>query len=78
VLVGEREALKVKVRRSDDLDAVIGYFSGTAYAAEPLDERTIAVIPPDSVRGRRARREVDVYLRLLERLFPGLVATLVD
>jgi hypothetical protein len=78
VLVGEREALKVKVRRSDDLDAVIGYFSGTAYAAEPLDERTIAVIPPDSVRGRLARREVDVYLRLLERLFPGLVATLVD
>ena len=78
MLVGETEALKVKVRRSDDLDAVIGYFSGTAYAAEPLDERTIAVVPPDSVRRRLARREIGVYLRLLERLFPGLVATLVD
>jgi hypothetical protein len=78
VLVSERKALKVTVQRSDDLDAVLGYFSGTAYDAEPVDERTIAVTPPDSVTRRLARREVDIYLRLLERLFPGVVATLVD
>jgi hypothetical protein len=70
--------LEIKVERADDLPPLIGFLRGTVYEPEPIDERTVVVTAPATVEHRLARREVRVYLRLLERLCPGLAADVVD
>jgi hypothetical protein len=70
--------LTIKVARPDDLDPAVQFFERTAYAAEELDERTVALTPPDELDESVARREVKIYLGMLERLHPGVIASVVD
>lgn len=69
---------EVKVTWPDDVDAVIGFFGGTVFEPERIDERTVGLRPPAAIDVSVARREVGIYLRLLERLCPGLAADVVD
>jgi hypothetical protein len=68
--------LQITLDRPADIDTVIEFFEGSAYRPEPVDERTIALIPPEDVRIELARREVAIYLRVLERVHQGVGASL--
>jgi hypothetical protein len=54
----------------------VAFFERSAYAPEPVDERTIALTPPEAVDLPLARRELEIYLRILGRVHPGIAATL--
>jgi hypothetical protein len=70
--------LTIRVPTPDDLEPAVQFFERTAYAAEEVDERTVALTPPGELDESVARREVQIYLRMLERLHPGVVASVVD
>jgi hypothetical protein len=67
--------LEIRVDRPADLDRVVEFFERSAYAPEPVDERTIALTPPEALDLRLARRELEIYLRILGRVHPGVAAT---
>lgn len=67
---------EIRINRPADLDLVVELFERSAYAPEPMDARTIALTPPDAVGVPLARRELEIYLRILERVHPGVAATL--
>jgi hypothetical protein len=54
----------------------VAFFERSAYAPEPVDERTIALTPPEALDLPLARRELEIYLRILARVHPGVAATL--
>jgi hypothetical protein len=68
--------LEIRIDRPADLDRVVEFFERSAYAPEPVDARTIALTPPEAVDLALARRELELYLRILERVHPGVAATL--
>ena len=68
--------LEIRIDRPADLDRVVEFFERSAYAPEPVDERTIAFTPPETLDLPLARRELEIYLRVLERVHPDVVATL--
>jgi hypothetical protein len=68
--------LQITLDRPADIDMVVEFFAGSAYKPEALDERTVALIPPEDVRIELARREVEIYLRVLERVHEGVGAWL--
>lgn len=68
--------LEIRINRPADLDRVVEFFERSAYAPEPVDARTIALTPPEAVDLPLARRELEIYLRILERVHPGVEATL--
>jgi hypothetical protein len=68
--------LKIRIDRPADLDRVVEFFERSAYAPEPVDERTIALTPPEPLDLPLARRELEIYLRILGRVHPGVAATL--
>ena len=68
--------LEIRIDRPADLDRVMEFFERSAYAPEPVDERTIALTPPEALDLPLARRELEIYLRILERAHPGVAATL--
>jgi len=68
--------LQITLSRSADIDRVVEFFEGSAYKPAPIDDHTIALIPPESVRMELARREVEIYLRVLERVHEGVSASL--
>jgi hypothetical protein len=68
--------LEIRVDRPADLDRVVEFFERSAYASDPVDERTIALTPPEALHLPLARRELEIYLRILERVHPGVAATL--
>ena len=68
--------LQITLNRPTDIDRVVEFFEGSAYKPEAVGERTIALIPPDDVRIDLARREVEIYLRVLERVHQGVGASL--
>jgi hypothetical protein len=70
--------LTIRVATPDDLEPAVRFFERTAYAAQEVDERTVALTPPDKLGESVARREVQIYLRMLERLHPGVIASVVD
>jgi hypothetical protein len=78
VFARQEQRFEIRVASPDDLPTLLGFLRGTVYEPEPVDERTVAVTSPVAVEPRLARREVALYLRLLERLCPGLAADLVD
>jgi hypothetical protein len=55
---------------------VVEFFERSAYKPEAVDERTIALSPPEDVRIELARREVEIYLRVLARVHHGVGASL--
>lgn len=68
--------LEIRIDRPADLDSVVAFFERSAYAPEPVDERTIALTPPEALDLTLARRELEIYLRILGRVHPGVAATL--
>ena len=68
--------LEIRIDRPTDLDSVVAFFERSAYAPEPVDERTIALTPPEALDLPLARRELEIYLRILGRVHPGIAATL--
>jgi hypothetical protein len=68
--------LQITLDRSTDIERVVEFFEASAYKPEALDERTIALSPPEDVRIELARREVEIYLRVLERVHRGVGASL--
>jgi hypothetical protein len=68
--------LEITIDRPADLDRVLEFFERSAYAPEPVDERTIALTPPDALERPLARRELEIYLRILECVHPGVAAVL--
>jgi hypothetical protein len=67
--------LEIRIDRPADLDRVMEFFERSAYAPEPVDEQTIALRPPEALDLSLARRELEIYLRILERVHPGVAAT---
>jgi hypothetical protein len=68
--------LQITLDRPADIDTVVEFFAGSAYTPEALDERTVALIPPEDVRIELARREVEIYLRVLERVHESVGVSL--
>ena len=68
--------LEITIDRPADLGRVVEFFERSAYAPEPVDERTIALTPPEPLNLPLARRELEIYLRILGRVHPGVAATL--
>ncbi len=68
--------LEIRIDRPADLDRVVAFFKRSAYAPEPVDERRIALTPPEALDLPLARRELEIYLRILGRVHPGVAATL--
>jgi hypothetical protein len=68
--------LEITIDRPADLGCVVEFFERSAYAPEPVDERTIALTPPEPLNLPLARRELEIYLRILGRVHPGVAATL--
>jgi hypothetical protein len=68
--------LEIRIDRPADFDRVMEFFERSAYAPEPVDERTIVLRPPEALNLPLARRELEIYLRILERVHPGVAATL--
>jgi hypothetical protein len=68
--------LQITVEQAANVGRVVEFFEGTAYAPRLFDERTITLFPPDRISVGLARREVEIYLRVLDRVHPGVGATL--
>ena len=70
--------LRIEIDAPDDVDDAVQFFEQTVYEPDQLDERTVLLTAPRELDGRTARREVEIYLRLLRRMKPGLAASLLD
>jgi hypothetical protein len=68
--------LQITVEQAANVDRVVEFFEGTAYAPRRFDERTVTLFPPDRISAELARREIEIYLRVLERVHPEVGATL--
>jgi hypothetical protein len=54
----------------NDIDAVMRFFERTAYDVGQTAPDELAVTAPSDLDERLARREVELYVRMLERLHP--------
>jgi hypothetical protein len=68
--------LQVTVEQAANVDRVVEFFEGTAYAPRRFDESTVTLFPPDRISVGLARREVEIYLRVLQRVHPGVSASI--
>jgi hypothetical protein len=66
----------LKVEDRARLDDLCEFLSETAYDARPLDDRTVAVVVPDSLDRAVVEAELGVYLRMWERQDPANTADL--
>jgi hypothetical protein len=71
-----RSELEITVERTADLQTVVRFFARTAYGAEPTGPETILLTAPPNTGLRLARREVEIYLGMLEGRHPGVAASL--
>lgn len=71
-----RSELEITVARPTDLRAVVRFFERTAYGVERTGPETILLTAPADTGLRIARREVEIYLGLLEGRHPGVAASL--
>jgi hypothetical protein len=69
--------LQLRIERVANVERVVDFFAGSAYEPARIDDHTVALRPPDDISQRLARREVEIYLRVLERIHPGAGASLV-
>ena len=70
--------LQITVEQAANVDRVVEFFEGTAYAPRLFDERTVTLFPPDRISAGLARREIEIYLRVLDRVEPGVGAALLS
>ena len=74
----EPSQLEIRVSRPTDLDEVLAFFERTEYGAEPVDAVTVGLTPPDPFAPALAKREVEIYLRVLRRVHPHLDVSVLD
>jgi hypothetical protein len=70
--------LEVKVARPADLDIVSTFFGRTVYGARRVGPDRLELDPPEDLECRVMRREVEVYLRMIERWHPGVSVSFAD
>jgi hypothetical protein len=75
---GDDQQLRIKLDRPDDVADALRFFRYTAYDAERLDERTLLLSAPGELGATLARREVEIYVRILQRLRPDVGAIRMD
>jgi hypothetical protein len=68
--------LQLRIEQAANVERVVEFFAGSAYEPQRLDDHTIALRPPHDISRALARREVEIYLRVLERVHPGVGASL--
>jgi hypothetical protein len=68
--------LQITLDSPAHIDRVVEFFDGSAYEPEVVDDYTIALTPPIDVSNELARREVEIYLRVLARVHQGIGASL--
>jgi hypothetical protein len=68
--------LQLRIEQAANVERVVDFFAGSAYKPSRLGDHTIALRPPDDIPHALARREVEIYLRVLERVHPGVGASL--
>lgn len=68
--------LQLRIEQAANVERVVEFFAGSAYEPQRLDDHTIALRPPDDISHALARREVEIYLRVLERVHPDVGASL--
>jgi hypothetical protein len=78
MIVLEPSQLEIRVSRPADLDAVLEFFERTEYGAEPVDAVTVGLTPPEPFALALAKREIEIYLRVLRRVYPHLDASVLD
>jgi hypothetical protein len=78
MIVVQPSQLEIRVSRSADLDAVLEFFERTAYGAEPVDDVTVVLTPPDPFAMALARREIEIYLRVFRRVHPHVDVSVLD
>jgi hypothetical protein len=69
--------LQLRIEQVANVERVVDFFAGSAYEPARLDAHTVALRPPDGISQPLARREVEIYLRVLDRVHPGAGASLV-
>ena len=69
--------LQIRIGQPANVERVVDFFAGSAYEPRCLDDHTVALCPPDAISEQLARREVGIYLRVLERMHPGVGAALI-
>jgi hypothetical protein len=69
--------LQLRIEQAANVERVVDFFAGSAYEPARLNDNTIALRPPDDISHTLARREIEIYLRVLERVHPGAGASLV-
>jgi hypothetical protein len=69
--------LQIRIEQAANVACVVDFFAGSAYEPARLDDHTVTLRPPDEIPQRLARREIEIYLRVLERVHPGMGASLV-
>jgi hypothetical protein len=70
--------LQLRIDQVANVERVVDFFAGSAYEPARLDDHTVTLRPPDDISQHLARREVEIYLRVLERVHPGVGAILVS
>jgi hypothetical protein len=68
--------LRLRIEPAANVERVVDFFAGSAYEPARVDDHTVALRPPDQISEGLARREVEIYLRVLERIHPGVGASL--
>ena len=68
--------LQLRIEQVENVERVVDFFAGSAYEPARLDDHTVALSPPDKISQGLARREIEIYLRVLERVHPGAGASL--
>lgn len=68
--------LEITVAQAGDLQTVVRFFERTAYGTLPTGPDTILLAAPPDTGPRIARREVEIYLGMLEGRHPGVAASL--
>jgi hypothetical protein len=64
--------LKIRVARPGDVQTVVRFFERTVYGIRRVGDDTLLLTPPGNRGHTAARREVEIYLRMLERRHPGV------
>jgi hypothetical protein len=67
--MGKKPELRIAVA-PDDMAAVLTFFEQTAYDVGQVTPDELALTAPRAMDGWLARREVEIYVRMLERLEP--------
>jgi hypothetical protein len=69
--MGQKPELRIAAA-PDDMRTVLGFFEATAYEVGQIGPDAFALTAPTDLDERLARREVELYIRALERLYPEL------